>query len=288
MSTPRSLQIPAGVRPDRLTTERGEFAVLDAAPPGWSESPDRSAALLVPGWTGSKEDFLAILAGLAAAGQRVVAVDQRGQYETPGPDDPGAYTLDSFAADAVGMAAALESDRVHLVGHSFGGLVARAAVLHAPDAFASLTLMSSGPAALDDPESSKMLALMVEAIPGFGLARTYDSKRELERANGSEEPPPEIETFLRDRFCANAPTSLVSITRHLLEAPDRVDALADTTVPKLVTYGDLDDAWSPETQAKMADRLSAESAVIADCGHSPAVEQPERTVEILRKFWAAA
>ena len=51
--------------------------------------PSRSTAtgapvLLVPGYTGSKEDFIAVLAPLAAAGHEVLAIDQRGQYESPG------------------------------------------------------------------------------------------------------------------------------------------------------------------------------------------------------------
>jgi pimeloyl-ACP methyl ester carboxylesterase len=268
-------------------TERGEFAALDAVPPGWNAAPDRSAALLLPGWTGSKEDFLAVLAGLAEAGHRVVAVDQRGQYETAGPADPAAYTLEALGADAIGLAAALDAATVHLVGHSFGGLVARSAVLAAPDAFGSLTLMSSGPASIPGEDQRKLLELMAEAIPGFGLARTHDSKRELERASGFEDPPPDIEEFLRTRFCANAPASLVAITRHLIDTKDRVDELAMVAIPKLVMYGEQDDSWPPRSQDEMALRLDARREPIADCGHSPAVEQPGRIVEILRDFWAA-
>ena len=64
-------------------------------------------------------------------------VDQRGQYESPGPDDPAAYTVAELAGDvlAVARAAAGGTGRpLHLVGHSFGGLVARAAVLADPAA----------------------------------------------------------------------------------------------------------------------------------------------------------
>ncbi|MGH3628655.1 MAG: alpha/beta fold hydrolase, partial [Sciscionella sp.] len=40
-------------------------------------------ALLVPGYTGSKEDFVPLLAGLAGSGIDVVAIDVPGQYESP-------------------------------------------------------------------------------------------------------------------------------------------------------------------------------------------------------------
>ena len=46
------------------------------------------------------------------------------------------------------MLRAETGDPLHLVGHSFGGLVTRAAVLAEPALFTSLTLLGSGPAKL--------------------------------------------------------------------------------------------------------------------------------------------
>ncbi|MGW2853842.1 alpha/beta fold hydrolase, partial [Streptomyces sp. NPDC001215] len=89
MSRPPSFVPPPGVRAHRLATERGEFAVLmaDAA-----TSRVKGTALLLPGFTGSKEDFIVVQPLLAAAGYRTVAVDGRGQFESPGPrDDEGPY-----------------------------------------------------------------------------------------------------------------------------------------------------------------------------------------------------
>ena len=87
MSTPPFLDLPRGVQATRLPTVRGELAALVAAPTG---DVRRAPALLVPGIMGSKEDFIAVLAPLAAAGYPVTALDQRGQYESAGdrrPDD---------------------------------------------------------------------------------------------------------------------------------------------------------------------------------------------------------
>ena len=63
----------------------GPLAALDTGGDGV-----RGTVLLVAGYTGSKEDFAPLLAPLAEAGFRAVAIDQRGQYESPGPDDPAA------------------------------------------------------------------------------------------------------------------------------------------------------------------------------------------------------
>ena len=64
----------------------------------------------------------------------------RGQYQTPGPDDPAAYDIAELGADITAVADATQAS--HLLGHSFGGLVARAAVLggYSPD---SLTLLGA-------------------------------------------------------------------------------------------------------------------------------------------------
>jgi pimeloyl-ACP methyl ester carboxylesterase len=81
--------------------------------------------LLVPGWTGSKEDFGPILEPLGEAGYLVTAVDQRGQFRSPFRPD-GDYSPIALGND-LRLAAAALGGGVHLLGHSFGGLVARAA-----------------------------------------------------------------------------------------------------------------------------------------------------------------
>ena len=282
MSTPSFLALPAGVRGRYVTTSRGEFAVLDAGP---EEGP---LALLVPGWTGSKEDFIAVLAPLAEAGYHAVALDQRGQYETPGSGRETDYTLPALAADLAALAehSAGVSEEVHLVGHSFGGLVARAAVLHHPGVATSLTLLCSGPAAIPS-DRRQLLQAMADAIPAFGLQATWEAKRAYERSQGAPQVPSEIERFLEGRFLANDPVSLRAMTHHLISAPDEVDALTATGVPVMVAFGTADDGWPRDVQVDMAHRLGARLKVIEQAGHSPAVERPGDTVATLTGFWAA-
>ena len=81
MSTLKSLQLPERVRSASLATARGRFAILEAQPTRGVAH--RRPALLIHGYTGSKENFLPILEPLAAAGRAVVAVDLRGQYQSP-------------------------------------------------------------------------------------------------------------------------------------------------------------------------------------------------------------
>ncbi|HEX6327660.1 MAG TPA: alpha/beta hydrolase [Jiangellaceae bacterium] len=282
MSTPAFLSLPDGVRARRLPTSRGEFAALEAGPR------DGPLVVLVPGWTGSKEDYIAVLAPLAEAGYHALALDQRGQYETPGTGREADYTLPALAADLAAVAehSADPGLGIHLVGHSFGGLVARSAVLGHPELAASLTLLCSGPAAIPA-DRQPLLQAMADAIPAVGLQATWEAKRTYELSLGAPVVPHEIERFLERRFLSNDPVSLRAMTQHLVSAPDEVQALAAAGVPTLVAFGETDDGWPTDLQVDMAHRLGAQLAVIERAGHSPAVERPRETVATLVTFWAA-
>ena len=125
----------------------------------------------------------------------------------------------------------------HLVGHSFGGLVSRAAALAAPHAFRSLTLLDSGPSAVVAPAADN-LALLAQALPVVDLETIWAAKRQLEAPTELAPPRREIEDWMHRRFLANHPTSLLRIAEQLLSEPDRVDELAALDLPLLVAYGE--------------------------------------------------
>lgn len=288
MSTPRFLDLPPAVRRTTLRTTRGSFAVLEALPVG---EPERQPALLVPGFTGSKEDFLGVLQTLTRVGRRVIALDLRGQHDSPGSaDDPARYRLGELAADLVEVLERLGPEPVHLVGHSFGGLVTREAVLAEPTMVASFTLMSSGPAAITGP-SAERAALLRDALAGsLTMADIWEIKLGPDaRAAGH---PEEIVEFLRLRSLNNCATGLIAMAGELLSAPDKTSDLAkvadDTDLPLMVLYGEDDDAWHPALQAAMSDRLDAARVVIPGAAHSPAWEAPETTAHALTDFWNSA
>ncbi|PJE96186.1 alpha/beta hydrolase [Streptomyces carminius] len=288
MSKPPTLTLPPGARAYRLTTARGEFAVHDAG------EPRAGTALLLPGFTGSKEDFIALLAPLARQGFRVVAVDGRGQYETGGPRDEAAYAQDELALDVLAQAEALtgapagtsaSGGRVHLLGHSMGGLVARAAVLRDAAPFASLTLMSSGPAAICAGQQART-RMLIEALGVLDLAAVWQAMRDLDPPEAADAAtPPDVAGFLRRRWLANVPEQLVATGRRLLAEPDRVGELAAVPVPKHVLSGEVDYAWPVPLMDDMARRLGARRTVIEGAEHSPGAERPGPTAEALAAFW---
>jgi pimeloyl-ACP methyl ester carboxylesterase len=286
VSTPRFLELPDGVRRTTLETRRGAFAALEALP--GSGVCERLPALLVPGFTGSKEDFLAAMQPLAAAGRRVVAIDMRGQYETRGPDDPAAYTLGSLGADVRAAGVALgRGKHVHMAGHSFGGLAAREAVLAGSPRLASLTLMSSGPAAITGTRAMDVKVL-IAALAQIGVQRLWDES--LGPQHQADGTPPKIAKFLRTRMLRSSAVGLRVMGEQLLTCPDRVEELADAApeLAMLVVYGEEDETWETAVQEDMAERLDAQRVCIPAAAHSPAVEAPETTASTLTSFWNAA
>jgi len=271
MSVPRTLELPSGVDALTLDTARGPFAAHVAR----ADSPV-AHVLLIPGWTGSKEDFTPVLPLLAAAGIDATTYDQRGQYETAGaPDDD--YTLQGFAADALAVAATSGHERSHLVGHSFGGLVAQQAAVVQPAAWLDLSLVCSGPGALGD-SPTRPLKRIVSAIGKVPLLQIHQLREQGVRR------PAQITRFLARRFVANAPASLRSMTQLLIDAPDIVDEVAATGLPAWVGRGLDDDAWPHDVQARMAERLGTRIHVVPDAGHSPAVENPSGLMQAWLPF----
>jgi pimeloyl-ACP methyl ester carboxylesterase len=261
----------------------GPLAALDTGPTG------SGTVLLVAGYTGSKEDFAPLLSPIADAGLRAVAIDQRGQFESPGPDDPAGYTVAELAADVVTVARRLRAEStgpLHLLGHSFGGLVSRAAVLAEPAAFDSLTLMGSGPARITGPRA-ELLDHLSPLLEAGGVQLVNDTLEQLAMTDPrAQEVPAPTSEFLRRRFLANSAAGLRGMADAMLAETDRVAELAATGVPVLVVHGIADDAWSPAVQADMAQRLGARHEVIVHAVHSPAIENPADTLRALLGFWA--
>jgi pimeloyl-ACP methyl ester carboxylesterase len=289
MSRPTSLALPEHTSAHRLDTARGSFAVLDAAPP--TGAPARQGtALLVPGFTGSKEDFLDLLAPLSAAGFRVVAVDGRGQHESGGPREEAAYAQRELAADVTAQGAALaaqDGGPLHVLGHSLGGHIVRAAVLaDGPGLWASLTLMSSGPAEIT-PDQQVRTQLLIDHLPSMDMETAWRAMRAMDADRKDPAATPTwLDDFLHRRWVTTVPEQLIATARQLMAEPDRVGELAAVPLRKLVLSGEVDYAWPLPLLDAMAERLGARRVVIKGAEHSPNAERPAETAAALVAFWA--
>ncbi|MGW3581343.1 alpha/beta fold hydrolase [Streptomyces rubiginosohelvolus] len=279
MSRPPTFTPPPCARARVLATERGDFAVLDAVP----RTPARATALLLPGYTGSKEDFVALLEPLTGAGYRVVAVDGRGQFESQGTGRQETYAQGELARDVLAQAAALGEvpGELHLLGHSLGGQIARAAVLLDSSPFRSLTLMSSGPA--------EVVAAQRDKVKMLSDALSVLSMDEVWQAMQAMDPPQDADTGdgadMRRRWLAHNPAQLIATGAQLAAEPDRVDELATVGLPVHVLSGERDDVWPVELFDAMARRLGARRTTIAGAEHSPNTARPQETAKALAAFW---
>ncbi|MFZ3559669.1 alpha/beta fold hydrolase [Streptomyces sp. BH055] len=285
MSRPATFTPPPGTRAHRLRTARGDFAALTGEP---AEGPVLGTALLLPGFTGSKEDFIELHAPLSAAGYRTVAVDGRGQYESEGPqDDERPYQQRELALDVLAQAEALRATegvgRVHLLGHSLGGLVARAAVIEDPAPFASLTLMSSGPAAVAPPQQERA-KLLQDALAVLDMGQVWEAIQGLDAPEDAADLRGDGED-LRRRWMRNSPAQLIATAGQLRAEPDRVDELAALGLAIHVLSGERDDTWPVPLLDEMAARLGAERTVVAGAEHSPNTDQPGATAAAIAAFW---
>ncbi|MBI9114002.1 alpha/beta fold hydrolase [Sanguibacter suaedae] len=270
--------LPAGVDPVTVRTLAGELTALHAAPVG----APRGTVLLVPGFTGSKEDFAPLVPLLAASGWDTWAYSQRGQADSVAPEGVDAYRLEDFAGDVLQVAAVVGAgEPVHLVGHSFGGLVARAAALARPDAFLDVVLLCSGPRGWGSGRE-QMLALLDDQGSLGVWARDFPDHVDTD--------PAELEPYVayrRLRAERTSTDSLRGIVHVLWDADDRTEDLRATGLRTLVAHGETDTAWPQEWQAQMAEVLGGGYEIIAGAGHCPAEEQPAATAEVLDRFWGA-
>jgi pimeloyl-ACP methyl ester carboxylesterase len=277
MSRPHSFVPPACAQARTLATARGDFAAIEARPAG----DPLGTVLMLPGFTGSKEDFNSLLEPVCTAGYRVVAVDGRGQYESAPPPVPGGYAQAELAADVLAQADAVGAP-VHLLGHSFGGHVARAAVLLDARPFSTFTAMSSGPAEISQGERERA-KLLIDALAVMNMEQVWEAMSGMEPM----EEAPVGGADLHRRWLATDPDQLVAAAGLLVSEPDRVDELAalHPPLPMHVISGDEDGIWPPVLLDDMARRLGARRTVVPDAGHSPNTDRPEQTAAALIAFW---
>ena len=241
-----------------------------------------SRVLLVPGYTGSKEDYAPVLPFLGEAGWDVLAYSQRGQGGSAAPTGLGAYGMSDFVGDLIAVAEAWAgtTGRVHLVGHSFGGIVARAAVVKRPDLFASVTLFCSGRAVYDWMNTLPILDPLPTG-PGARqqVLRTYFPDMKF------DEPGVGWAEFQRIRALDTASENLVGIARILSQLRPDTPALAATGVPVHVLYGDQDEIWPPSWYAEEAADLGAHESIIRGGTHSPQLQFPRQWAEFASSYW---
>lgn len=257
--------LPAGAERAWIDAPSGRLASIALGEPG------HPRVLLVPGVTGSKEDFALMLPLLAAGGYRVESYDMAGQYESAGAGPPTGERYDHalFVRD---LLAVLGDAPAHVLGYSFAGTVAQLALVERPDLFLSLTLLSAPPQPGQGFRGVKRLGPVTGLTTGrIGAALMIWGVRR----NVTHVPPKRLE-FVRHRFSLTRRSSVADIISLMKRAPDVRQALAAARLPKLVAVGEHD-LWPLALHAELAESIGARLAVYRT-GHSPCETAPHQLV----------
>ena len=269
-------------------TERTSFAAPSGALARVALGPvDGPRVVLVPGATGSKEDFVLMMPLFAAAGYRVESYDLAGQYESwaagPWNVDPPRTRYDErlFLDD---LLAVLDDGaaRAHVLGYSFAGTLAELALLERPDRFASLTLLSAPP----EPGQAFRSVKRIGPISGLTSPRQGAALMLWGIRNNLNRVPPRRLAFVRERFALTRRESVDDIIGLMMRTPDLRAELAASPVPKLVAVGEHD-LWPRELHERFARQLGARFAVYPT-GHSPCETAPHQLVRDMLALFGAA
>lgn len=218
--------------------------------------------LLLHGFTGGRDDFSAVLAGLAEH-RRAVAVDLPGHGDSQGSDDPGDYALPVLGGWVLRLAGALDLGDFHLLGHSMGGLVAQRVAASASQRLRSLVLADTGLGALREEAAERVVRIALAARDG-----------------GAGAPEPSR---------GPRPAAVVGGARILTGAEPVGAFLRGIDIPVLVVHGEGEEHWSTTEQHLLASTVAgAQRVVIPGAGHCPQRDSPEAWVAVVAGFLRAA
>jgi L-proline amide hydrolase len=265
----------------------------------------RSPVILCHGGPGATHDYLESLAALQRSGRACVLYDQLGNGNSDHlPDaDPSFWTTALFERELGALAAHLGIDgRYHVLGQSWGGMLALLHGVERPPGLLSLVVADS-PGSIPDfvAGANELLEQLdptvVETIragerngetstPEFEAAVMEFYKRHLCRLD----PWPEEVTRAFEKLEAdptvygamNGPTEFTVV--GTIRDFDIYDRLAEIEVPVLLISGEHDEV-RPAVVAKVHERLrDSRWELFEDSSHMPHVEEPERFLAVVEAF----
>jgi pimeloyl-ACP methyl ester carboxylesterase len=233
------------------------------------EQGDGPLLLCLHGIGSSSQSFARQLDELSA-GHRVVAWDAPGYARSPDPDmAPG---LSGYAQAAAELIEDL-GDRAHLLGVSWGGVIACQVALERPELLRSLILVGASRGSGRDPEAAAAMRQR-----GAWLAKQGPDRLARERA-------PRLLSPTADPALVEEVTQIMAEAIRLpgyrysaaaMAEADLSPRLAEIAVPTLVLCGDEDTLTGPvESQALASGIRDAVYVSLRGAGHVANQERPE-------------
>jgi 3-oxoadipate enol-lactonase len=211
-----------------------------------------------------------------SAGRRVLAYDVRGHGWATGTGAP--YTMDDTASDLIAVLDALDIDRAHVVGLSYGGGIAQTAAVAHPERFLSLALLATTDYPFDAFEararSGEVDGMHAQVVPS--LTRWFTPAALALDGWGVR--------YARERVRRADSTDWASSWRAF-EGLRVAGRLSQFGAPTLVLVGELDSSTTPEIMAGIAKRIpGARYQELPETPHMQTLERPELVVDALDDF----
>jgi len=131
--------------------------------------PTYRAVFCLHGGPGGSYDYLMPLLDLAEIRRRVVFYDQGGGGKSEVPKDRAYFTVERFVEEVEGVRRALKLGKVHLYGHSWGGMLAQAYALKYQRNLSSLILSGT----------TSSVPLLESEVGRTFLSLSADSRRKI-------------------------------------------------------------------------------------------------------------
>jgi pimeloyl-ACP methyl ester carboxylesterase len=216
----------------------------------------------------------------------VLAFDPRGSGRSESPRRP--TSMVEMAADAARVLDALGISSAHVLGVSMGGMVAQELALRFPERVRGLVLAGTwpgGPLAIR-PRVRELAALGSE-VRGAAGGNGRSWRAPLLFSDAFRREHPEQVAELLELFARHRPETrglayqLLATVYH-----DTYARLPSLQAPTLVLHGERD-ALVPGANARLlAARIPDAELAVVPGGHAFALEQPERTLEVLLDWFA--
>jgi 3-oxoadipate enol-lactonase len=207
-------------------------------------------------------------------GVRVISYDQRDVGHAQSVDAD--YSMADLADDCVGLMDALDLDRAHVMGISFGGAIALHVGLRHPDRVQSL-VVGAAPDSFARPNAYVSQVMAAEPAERAALMR-----------DASLSPEAQADTWLMDNLASlgrGTVTALGSRRRAAMDTYDIADVCEPIDVPTLLVYGELDPIAPPAVGERLHEQLpSSELVVIPGARHGLSFEFREQTAALVNDW----
>ncbi|MFD7227231.1 alpha/beta fold hydrolase [Streptomyces sp. NPDC059881] len=238
--------------------------------PHLEEAGERGPLLLCLHGIGSSSAAFAPLLAELGRYARVVAWDAPGYARSADPEAP--LTLDGFADAAAGVIRE-RGGSAHVLGVSWGGVIAlRLAVRH-PELVASLIIADSSPGSGTDPAKAAAMRARAGELASLG-PRAFAELRAPRLVSAGA--PAELVRRVTDTMAGAVRLPGYGYAAESMAATDLRDELPSVTAPTLVLCGDQDEVTGVEASQAIAGAVHRTAYVIVkDAGHLANQEQPE-------------